>query len=110
MSSTQSVAKCLRKASTKECAFAQSKPKTSKNHPENLQKSSPDPSKIDARTFLNEVQKQCRIKNQQGGATPDSFRVIFSDLEPSWPPRWTHVGGQDGAKIDKKSMRKTMKF
>ena len=24
----------------------------------------------------------------------------------SWLPRWPHVGGQDGAKIDKKSMPK----
>ena len=37
------------------------------------------------------------------------FWVHFSGFEPSWPPRWPHVGSQDGAKIDKHSMRKTMK-
>ena len=31
---------------------------------------------------------------------------IFSNFEPSWLPRWLHVGGQDGAKIYKKSMQK----
>ena len=34
------------------------------------------------------------------------MRPKFSNFEPSWPPRWAHVGGQDGPKIDKKSMPK----
>ena len=31
---------------------------------------------------------------------------FFGVLEPSWAPRWAHVGGQDEAKIDKKSIPK----
>ena len=89
----------------------QRKPRSSKNHSRNLQKFGPDPPKIDARTFLNEVQKQCLINNQQGGAPENFLKPILSNFEVSWPPRWTHAGSQDGAKIDKKKIDvKKMKF
>ena len=80
-------------------------PKSAKNlqkWSKNLRKSTPDPSKIDAKTVLNDVQKQNRIKNRSWGAAGPFLEAIFSNLELSWPPRWAHVGGQDGPKIDKK--------
>ena len=68
------------------------------------------PPKIEAKRLLNGLPKQSRIKSQQGGATQKFLEAIFWDFEASSLPRWAHVGGQDGAKIDKKSMPKTMKI
>ena len=101
---------------------AEKMPKVSQDARKIIQKSEkiqPRPLKIDAKTVLNDVQRQDRIKkNRSWGAPPpffwsppcQLFRPIFSKFEPSWPPRWAHVGGQDRPKIDKKSMRKRMNF
>ena len=85
-------------------------PKVSQEVPKIIQKSSKiepwPPQKIEA----NSLQKQVRIQNRSWGATPSFFKAIISDFEASWLPRWFYIGGQDGAKIDKKSMQKKMKF
>ena len=39
-----------------------------------------------------------------GGATERLIWTQFSDFEPSWAPRWAHVGGQNGPQIEKQSM------
>ena len=80
--------------------------KTYTNQQKIIQKSSPDPPKIEAKKLVNGLQKQVRIQSRSRGAPSQIFGIIFSDFEASWLPRWLHVGGQDGAKIDKKSMQK----
>ena len=34
------------------------------------------------------------------------FGAILADFGASWHPRWTQIGGQDGAKIDKNRCKK----
>ena len=97
---------------------AESRPKgsqeASKNHPKIIQKSTPDPPKIEAKTVKNEVLKEDRIKNEQGGATEEFLEAPG----PFFWPSWSRLGPQDGhmleAKMDPKSIKnrcpKTMKF
>ena len=60
-------------------------------------KSSPDPSKIDAKIVLNGVQKQSRIQKRLRWATSQCWKVFSEDFEMPWVPRWPQIGGQDGA-------------
>ena len=73
-----------------------------KNHPNIIENRGLTPPKIEAKRLLNGLQKQVRIQSRSRGPASQNLGAIFSDFEASWLPRWTHVGGQDGAKIDKK--------
>ena len=88
---------------------AQSKPRSSKNHPKSLN-IEPSPPKNPGQKALERCSKARSYSESLLGGTIPNFWSHFSDFEPSWPPSWPQVGGQDGAKINKKSMQKKMKF
>ena len=71
-----------------------------------LQKSTLNPPK----SMPRRCSKKDRIQTPSWGAHPSIFFSHFSDFEASWLPRWPQVGGQDGPKVDKKSIPKSMKI
>ena len=62
---------------------AQSKPRSFRNSSKNFRKWSPDPPKIDAKTLLDDVLKEDRIKNALGEGACQILGPIFLNFEPS---------------------------
>ena len=76
----------------------------------NHRKSSPDRPKNRCQKALERSSKACSYPASLLGGCAAKFWGLFSHFKAYWRPRWLHVGGQDGPKIDKKRCPKTINF